>query len=118
MMEIRPQNRKHESFYRVLMPILIMVNLALGLFNLALATQPSSWVAWALLAVGAFSCALAGWLAGAWWLRCYWNRAMTRQVELWRHVVEAIFGWTDEVPVPTDALLRLKRRIDRVLANS
>jgi hypothetical protein len=118
MMDVRQGSKRREAFYRVLMPALVLVNLALGVFNLALASQPQTWVAWSLLAIGVFSCVLSGWLAGAWWLRCYWSTAMTRQAELWRRVVDTVFGWTEEVPVPTDALVRLKRRIDRVLAGS
>jgi hypothetical protein len=118
MLEIRQENKKKEAFYRFLMPVLVLVNLALGIFNLALAAHPGSPLMWAWLGIGVFSCVLAGWLAGAWWLRCYWNTQMTRQVQLWRHVVDAVLGWTEEVPIPTDALLRLKRRLDRVLANS
>lgn len=118
MLEGRPQSRKREAFYRLLMPALVLINLALGVFNLAIASQPHGWEGWTLLGIGVFSCVLGGWLAGAWWLRCYWNAKLTRQVQLWHHVVEAVMGWTEELSVPTDAIWRLKRRIDRVLANS
>lgn len=117
-LEMQPESTRREGFYRILMPVLVLVNLSLGVFNLALAVHPATGVTWALVGAGAFSCMLGGWLAGAWWLRCYWKSAMSRQVELWHHVVDAALGWTEEVSAPTDALYRLKRRIDRVLSNS
>jgi hypothetical protein len=116
--QVQPGNTRREGFYRVLMPVLVLVNLSLGVFNLALAVHPGTGVTWVLLGAGAFSCMLGGWLGGAWWLRCYWKRAMSRQVELWHHVVDAALGWTEEVSAPADAIYRLKRRIDRVLSNS
>jgi len=40
---------------------------------------------------------------------------MNRQVHTWRGVVDAVFGWIEELPVSQDSLRRLKRSIDRTL---
>jgi hypothetical protein len=118
VLPIAPRSKRQEAFYRTLIPALVLVNLGLGVFNLAVSAQPHHFLTWALLALGAFSCVLAGWLWGAWWLRCRWTQAVNRQIEFFDRLVSAVLGWTEEVSTSKDALYRLKRRIDRVVSNS
>jgi hypothetical protein len=101
-------------FYRVILPCCVLVNVVLGLYNLSY-LKPQGTTGWAVLAGGAFSLILAGFLAGAWWSRTYWRSVMNRQVLTWRGVVDAVFGWIEETPVSADSLRRLKSSIDRSL---
>ena len=101
-------------FYRVILPGFVLANLGLGLYNLSF-LGPKTIFEWMILGSGAFSLLLAGWLAGAWWSRIYWRGVMDRQVHTWRGVVDAVFGWIEELPVSQDSLRRLKRSIDRTL---
>jgi hypothetical protein len=101
-------------FYRVVLPAFVVVNLGLGLYNLSSLT-PRTMLHWVILGSGAFSVMLAGWLAGTWWSRIYWRGVMDRQVHTWRGVVDAVFGWIEEIPVSQDSLRRLKSSIERTL---
>ncbi len=103
-------------FFRVVLPALVLVNLALGLFNLSL-IAPRTGIGYGVMAGAAFTLVLAGWLAGAWWSRLYWRSVMQRQVQTWRQVVDAVFGWIEELPVTPDHLRRLKTSIERTIPN-
>lgn len=108
------KSKRTTLFYRVILPAFVVVNFGLGLYNLTF-LGPKTTLQWVILGSGAFSILLAGWLAGAWWSRFYWRRVMNRQVHTWRGVVDAVFGWIEEVPVSPDSLRRLKRSIERTL---
>jgi hypothetical protein len=115
---LEPARRRREIFYLITICGLALVNLGLGIVILDVARHQSGWMAGFLLFAGALSCGLAGWLIGAWWLRCYWRGAMARQLEMWRGVVEVIVGWSEEVGAPSEAVSRLKRHIDRLVART
>lgn len=111
----RPVDRS-KLFYRVILPVFVVANLALGLFNLS-QLGLSSGLSRVEFVGGAFSLVLSGWLAGAWWSRSYWRGVMSRQVRTWHQVVDVLFGWIEEQPVSTDSLHQLKSSIDRSLPN-
>jgi hypothetical protein len=108
------RRRRGIIFYRVILPGFILVNLGLGIFTL-MALQPAGWLGWMELGTGVFCCAIAGWLAGAGWSKAYWGSAMERQVTAWRRIVDAMFRWIEEAPVPADSLRTLKRSLDETL---
>jgi hypothetical protein len=108
------RRRRGIIFYRVILPGFTLVNLGLGIFTL-MALQPAGWLGWMELGTGVFCCAIAGWLAGAGWSKAYWGSAMERQVTAWRRIVDAMFCWIEEAPVPADSLRTLKRSLDETL---
>src|SRR5437588_2449994 len=108
------RRRRSAIFYRVILPGFTLVNLGLGIFTLT-GLGPSGWLKWLELGTGAFCCMIAGLLAGAAWSKFYWGSAMERQVTAWRRIVDAMFGWIEEAPVPADSLRRLKRSLDETL---
>ncbi|HVS50154.1 MAG TPA: hypothetical protein VHJ99_14800 [Candidatus Dormibacteraeota bacterium] len=100
-------------FYRVFLPLAVVVNLGLGVVVLS-NLRPEGWLGWLEVATGAFCCIVAGWLAASAWSKSYWGSAMTRQITAWRQIADAIFAWLEEAPLPAEALLRLKRSLDEV----
>lgn len=100
-------------FYRVFLPLAVVVNLGLGVVVLS-NLRPDGWLGWLVVATGAFCCIVAGWLAASAWSKSYWGSAMTRQITAWRQIADAIFAWLEEAPLPAEALLRLKRSLDEV----
>jgi hypothetical protein len=100
-------------FYRVFLPMAVVVNLGLGVVVLS-NLRPEGWLGWLVVATGAFCCIVAGWLAAAAWSKSYWGSAMARQIVAWRQIADAIFAWLEEAPLPAEALLRLKRSLDEV----
>jgi hypothetical protein len=104
-------------FYRVVLPISVAINVGLGLAVL-IQLQPNGWLEWLEVATGAFCFGVAGWLAAAAWSKSYWGSAMTYQVMAWRQIADAIFAWMEEVPLPVDALHRLKASLDEAMRSS
>jgi hypothetical protein len=107
-------SRKDRLFYRVFLPLAVVVNLGLGVAILA-GLGPAGWTGWLEVGTGAFCCLVAGWLAAAAWSKFYWNNAMARQVAVWRRIADAFFGWLEEAPVPAEALIRLRTSLDEVV---
>ena len=103
-----------DIFYKFVLPAFTLANLGLGLYTLTM-LGPTGWLAWVELGTGAFCCAVAGWLTGAAWSKSYWGSAMERQVRTWRRVVDAMFRWLEEAPVPADSLHLLKRSVDKAI---
>jgi hypothetical protein len=111
------QKRSPERFfYGVFLPMAVAVNLMLGIVILT-ALGPKGWLGWLEVATGAFCCLVAGWLAAASWSKSYWSSAMARQVATWRQIADAIFAWIEEAPLPAEAVQRLKRSLDEVVAH-
>jgi hypothetical protein len=106
--------RRGVIFYRVILPGLTLLNLGLGVFVL-IGLHPSGLYGWMEIGTGVFCSLIAGWLACAGWSKSYWNSAMERQVTAWRRIVDAMFGWIEDAPVPADSLRALKRRLDETL---
>ncbi len=102
-------------FYRVFLPLSVVLNLGLGIAVLN-DLKPEGWLGWLEVATGAFCCLVAGWLAAAAWSKSYWSAAMTRQVIAWRQIADAIFTWLEEAPLPAEALQRLQGSLDEVAA--
>ena len=103
-----------DIFYRFVLPGLTVANLGLGLVMLTM-LEPSSRATWLELVTGAFCCVVAGLLAGAAWSKWYWGSAMERQVRTWHRVVDAMFRWLEEAPVPVDSIRVLKRSVDKAI---
>ena len=101
-------------FYWFILPGFTLGNLGLGLFLLTM-LRPPVWVAGLELAAGALCCCVAGWLGGSAWTKSIWGSAMERQVRTWRRVVDAMFGWIEEAPVPADSIHTLKRSLDKAI---
>src|SRR2546430_10855606 len=93
-------------FYWIVLPLLILINLSLGLVVLS-RLNPVGWLGWMELVVGAFCCLVTGVLAAAGWSRSYWGAAMNRQVMRWRRMADVIFRWLQDVPVSPGAMKRL-----------
>jgi len=108
------RRRRGIIFYRVILPGLTVVNLGLGVFTLT-GLKPNGLLGWMMLGTGVLCCGIAGWLAGAGWSKKYWGSAMERQVTAWRRIVDAMFGWIEEAPVPADSLRTLERSLDEAL---
>lgn len=104
----------HRFFYQVLLPAGIVVNFGLGIAVLA-GLQPQSWLSWSQLAVGAFCCAVAGWLFAAAWSKVYWNRSMARQVAKWRLITDTFFMWVDDMSLPAESVQELKRSLEPII---
>ena len=101
-------------FYTVAMPAAFGVNLGLGLWTLSYLTD-RQWPDWLELATGAFCCVVAGIIAASAWSTTYWGQAMSKQVEVWRQMADAIFGWMEDVPLPAESLRKLQRSLDDVV---
>jgi hypothetical protein len=108
------RRRRGIIFYRVILPGFTLVNLGLGIFTLT-GLKPNGLLGWMMLGTGVLCCGIAGWLAGAGWSKNYWGSAMERQVTAWRRIVDAMFGWIEDAPVPADSLRTLKRSLDETL---
>jgi hypothetical protein len=107
----------HRLFYRVFLPLAVLANLTLGVGILG-GLNPIGWPGWLEVGTGAFCCMVAGWLAAAAMSTSYWNRSMSRQIAVWRQIVDTFFGWVEDAPVPTDALHRLRASLDKVVPSS
>jgi hypothetical protein len=101
-------------FFRVFLPLGVVINLALGVFILS-GLKPQSWSDWLQICTGAFCCLVAGWLAAAAWSKAYWSKAMMRQVTIWRKIADTFFVWLEEAPLPADALTQLKTSLDEAV---
>jgi hypothetical protein len=112
--ELMDTRRRGVIFYKVILPVLTLVNLGLGVFVLT-GLHPTSPYGWLEVGTGVFCCVIAGWLACAGWSKSYWGSAMERQVTAWRRIVDAMFHWIEEAPVPADSLRALKRSLDETL---
>jgi hypothetical protein len=99
----------------VLLRIGVLATLGLGLVVL-IGLRPAGWWGWLQLGTGALCCLIAGWIAAAGWSMSYWHRTMARQVATWRRIADIFFVWVEEVPVPAEALHRLKSSLEE--ANS
>lgn len=108
------RRRRGIIFYKVVLPGFMLVNLGLGIFTLV-QLHPTGMFGWMELGTGAFCCAIAGLLAGAGWSKSYWGSAMERQVTAWRRIVDAMFRWIEDAPVPAESLRTLKRSLDETL---
>ncbi len=109
-----PVSRSKRLFYVIFLPIAFMANIGLGVVILSY-LKPGDWLGWLEVATGAFCCVIAGVIAATAWSRSYWSRAMSRQIAVWREMADAIFGWMEDVPLPAEALQRLKRSLDEVV---
>jgi hypothetical protein len=98
-------------FFKVLLPLFVVLNLGLGVLVLA-QLGPHTWQQWLEVGTGAFCCAVAGWLAGSGWSKSYWGESMARQVFAWHRMVDAIFAWVEDLPIPAESVYRLKRTLD------
>ena len=98
--------------YRSFVSFAVTLNLVLGLVILG-QLHPVGWLGDLELSTGAFCCAVAGWLTAAAWGKSYWGRAMARQVRAWSVMVDAIFAWLEDTPLPKDALQRLESTLDK-----
>ncbi len=101
-----------QLLYRLFVSLAVTLNLVLGLVILV-QLRPVGWLGDLELSTGAFCCAVAGWLTAAAWGRSYWGAAMARQVRAWSVIVEAIFVWLEDTPLPNGALQRLKVTLDQ-----
>lgn len=100
-----------DMFYRLILPALALLNLGLGLVLLSL-LPPKGLIGWPVALTAAFCCLVAGWLGASAWSKSYWAIVMTRQVIVWRRMVDAIFEWLEDAPVPADSIERLKRSLE------
>ena len=108
------RSRRETIFYRVFLPISVAANLALGVLILS-GLGPHEWIGWLQVGGGAFCCLVAGWLAAAAWSKSYWANTMARQVATWHRISDAYFSWVEDVPLPAEALHRLKKSLDEVV---
>ncbi len=106
-----PVKSGRDMFYRLVLPGLAVLNLTLGLVLLSL-LPPTGLVGWPIALTAAFCCLVAGWLGASAWSKSYWAIVMTRQVVTWRRMVDAIFEWLEEAPVPADSIEQLKRSLE------
>ena len=104
-------------FYRVFLPLSVAANVGLGLAVLV-QLRPDGWLGWLEIATGSFCFAVVGWLAGSAWSKSYWGSAMAHQVMAWRQIADAIFAWMEEVPLPAEALHRLKASLDEAMRST
>jgi len=113
-MERASEARIQRLFYVVFLPLGAVANLALGLVVLA-GLRPDGEFNWLQLGTGALCCVIAGWLAASTWSKAYWKRSMARQVATWGRIADAIFTWVEDAPLPADALVRLRSRLEEVV---
>ena len=104
-------------FYRVFLPLSVAANVILGLAVLV-QLRPVGWLGWLEVLTGAFCFTVVGWLTGSAWSKSYWGGAMARQVMAWRQIADTIFAWMEEVPLPAEALHRLKTSLDEAMRSS
>ncbi|HEY4868069.1 MAG TPA: hypothetical protein VIK45_21440 [Candidatus Dormibacteraeota bacterium] len=107
-------SRRGVVIYRCVLPAVVLGSVGLGFFWLSM-QRPPSWLASLELATGALCCCIAGWVAGSTWTKACWTSAMERQVRTWRRIVDTMFGWIEEAPVPADSIHVLKRSLDKVI---
>jgi hypothetical protein len=107
------ESRSQRLFYSLFLPLGIVTNLVLG--GVVLSGLKPHGVGWLQVSTGAFCCLIAGWLAAAAWSKSYWNRSMARQISTWRRIADAFFTWLEEVPLPAEALHRLKSSLDEAV---
>lgn len=101
-------------YYAVLLPLSVAANVGLGLAVL-MQLRPVGWLGWLEIATGGFCFIVVGWVAGSAWSKSYWGSAMAYQVMAWRQIADAIFAWMEEVPLPAEALHRLKTSLDEAM---
>jgi hypothetical protein len=106
--------RWESIFFRVFLPVGVVVNLVLGILILT-GLRPQSWSDWLQVTTGAFCCLVAGWLAAAAWSKAYWSRAMKRQVTVWHKIADTFFVWLEDAPLPAEALTQLKTSLDEAV---
>jgi hypothetical protein len=113
----------HRWFYRVVLPLLALVNLLLGVFNLmelrdlsAMGTTQAAELG-AVLATGAFCCAVAGGLVAVGLVVAYWSAVARRQLSTWQLLAETIVGWVERSGVSDEALVELRRSLDDALGH-
>ena len=106
--------RWESIFFRVFLPVGVVVNLVLGILILT-GLRPQSWSDWLQVTTGAFCCLVAGWLAAAAWSKAYWSRAMKRQVTVWHKIADTFFVWLEDAPLPPEALTQLKTSLDEAV---
>jgi hypothetical protein len=109
-----PTPSRGRLFYRVFLPLAVAANVGLALAVL-MQLRPDGWLGWLEIATGGFCCAVAGWLAASAWSKSYWGSAMAHQVMAWRQIADTIFAWMEEVPLPAEALHRLKASLDEAM---
>jgi hypothetical protein len=105
------KNVGRDLFYRLILPALAVLNLVLGLVLLSF-LPPEGLIGWPVALTAAFCCLVAGWLGASAWSKSYWAIVMTRQVIVWRRMVDAIFEWLEDAPVPSDSIEQLKRSLE------
>jgi hypothetical protein len=118
-----PVRPAHRWFYRVVLPLLALANLLLGVVNLMAlrdlstvgATQ--STVFGAVLATGAFCCAVAGGLVAVGLVATYWSAVARRQLGTWQILAETIVHWVERSGVSDEALVELRRSLDDALGH-
>ena len=96
------------------LPLGVLFNIGFGLLILT-GLRPDGWTGWLQLGTGAFCCFVGGCLAAALWSKSYWNKAMARQVAVWRRISDVFFGWLEEAPVPVEAMSRLKSSLEETI---
>lgn len=106
--------RWESIFFRVFLPVGVVVNLVLG-FVILTGLRPQTWSDWLQVTTGAFCCLVAGWLAAAAWSKAYWSRAMKRQVTVWHKIADTFFVWLEDAPLPPEALTQLKTSLDEAV---
>jgi len=106
--------RWESIFFRVFLPVGVVVNLVLGILILT-GLRPQNWSDWLQVTTGAFCCLVAGWLAAAAWSKAYWSRAMKRQVTVWHKIADTFFVWLEDAPLPPEALTQLKTSLDEAV---
>jgi hypothetical protein len=112
-----PETARQRFFYGLFLPLGVLANLGLGVLILA-GLRPQSWLGWLEVGTGALCCLIAGWLAAAAWSKTYWHRSMARQVATWRRIADTFFAWVEDVPVPAEALHRLKSSLEEAVPGS
>jgi hypothetical protein len=114
---LRSPRLRVRLFYGLFLPLAVFANLGFGIVILY-GLHPEGWPGWLEVGTGAFCCVVAGWLAAAAWSKSYWNNSMARQVAVWRRIADAFFGWLEEIPLPAEALNRLKTSLDEAVPKS
>jgi len=108
------RSRWESIFFRVFLPVGVVVNLVLGILILT-GLRPQDWSGWLQVITGAFCCLVAGWLAAAAWSKAYWSKAMKRQVTVWHKIADTFFVWLEDAPLPAEALTQLKTSLDEAV---
>jgi hypothetical protein len=105
-------DRGNERYlYQLLIPGLAVVNLSLAAFLLG-SLHPVGQLGWLVVCSGAFCCVVAGWLGGSLWSKSYWAQVMARQIDEWRRMADTIIEWIEDLPVPSEAIDRLRHRLE------